>query len=479
MTMNVALGLAPAPPRSGDRGHRDTGAETGNAFDDLVRGADPKQGRTEKGRSRDTRVDHDGGRPLDYYAARLGVRTASTADEAADAGMEIVLDDILAKDAALTEPVIEELPDAGLETDAPAEQVALPVSSQTTALPVPDGRLADAEDAARAADGRPTAMPDDGKGRAANDSGKLQSTAATPPARSVATPDAGRTPAEPMPRDGRAEGPRGTPADGAAPGNPRTGGERSTQPAAPQLSATPDSSGEAGRDGAKPAVSSSAGEASRPAGNSAFDQPASRPSSPGERNAAQLAAKVNVLGFSAAVAPAPVAMLGATSAGLVAAIEADPTWRAAAAEPAPGTARTPNFASGVNTLRIQLHPAEFGMVTARLTAVGSQLEIEIRVESNDARQRLANDSDAIVKALRAAGLDVEKVTIQQGNTSSANANQSGAGARDQHLAGQQMQSDEHGRDRGNRQPGTGEGEDAAAGSPTDVAAHRAHGDVYI
>jgi chemotaxis protein MotD len=196
---------------------------------------------------------------------------------------------------------------------------------------------------------------------------------------------------------------------------------------------------------------------------------------------------VSVLGFStssAPVTPPPVlaGQLSPTAAGVVAAIEAEPAWRAAAAEAAiaqrgqaPGQA--PGQTHGVvSSLRIQLNPAELGMVTARLVASGSQLEIEIRVESNDARQRLANDSDAIVRALRGVGYDVERVTIQQAQPAGATAQQDNAGGRNPLM----QQEHQHGRAGGGRngRDGPDDGGSTRPGAG-EAAAQRAGGGVYI
>jgi len=193
--------------------------------------------------------------------------------------------------------------------------------------------------------------------------------------------------------------------------------------------------------------------------------------------------RVNVLGFSTSappVMPAAVsqpAVLSQTAAGVVAAMETEPTWRAAAAE---ATSQRGQHSAPVSTLRIQLNPAELGLVTARLVATGSQLEIEIRVESNDARQRLSNDADAIVKALRGIGYDIERVTIQQAQPSAAaspqQAQQQGSGQRDPFMQGQQ------GGAGANAGRGGQEGNndaDTARGTPGDMAAERAGGGVYI
>lgn len=202
-----------------------------------------------------------------------------------------------------------------------------------------------------------------------------------------------------------------------------------------------------------------------------------QPSSQQTADAAQ--PRVNVLGFTSSVAPAAPnpAQLSPTAAGLVATMEAEPAWRAAAAEAAAATGSRSQAQTTVSTLRIQLNPAELGMVTARLTATGAQLEIEIRVESNDARQRLANDSDAILKALRAVGYDVDKVTIQQASqTGGAPAQQGSSSGRDAFLQGQQQAGENA---RGRNGQGSEDGERAGGGNGGNAGAERAGGGVYI
>jgi chemotaxis protein MotD len=67
----------------------------------------------------------------------------------------------------------------------------------------------------------------------------------------------------------------------------------------------------------------------------------------------------------------------------------------------------------VQTLKVQLHPAELGPVTASLRLAGEQLEVDIRVESTEAYHRLHKDADIIVKAFRALGYEIDQVSIQQ------------------------------------------------------------------
>jgi chemotaxis protein MotD len=69
--------------------------------------------------------------------------------------------------------------------------------------------------------------------------------------------------------------------------------------------------------------------------------------------------------------------------------------------------------ASAQSLKIQLHPAELGMVTATLRFAGEQLSIELQVENHEAHRRLSSDSEAIVKSLRDLGYDIERVSVLQ------------------------------------------------------------------
>ena len=60
---------------------------------------------------------------------------------------------------------------------------------------------------------------------------------------------------------------------------------------------------------------------------------------------------------------------------------------------------SPSVAVPTHILKIELHPAELGMVTASLRLAGEQLSIELKPETHEAYRRLATDSDAIVKSM--------------------------------------------------------------------------------
>jgi chemotaxis protein MotD len=78
-----------------------------------------------------------------------------------------------------------------------------------------------------------------------------------------------------------------------------------------------------------------------------------------------------------------------------------------------GLARAASKAGPITVLKIQLQPAELGMVTARISGTEAQLSIEITVDNAEARHRLSSDSDAIVTALRGLGIDVDRINVQQ------------------------------------------------------------------
>ncbi|PYE46595.1 flagellar hook-length control protein FliK [Rhizobium sp. PP-F2F-G20b] len=65
----------------------------------------------------------------------------------------------------------------------------------------------------------------------------------------------------------------------------------------------------------------------------------------------------------------------------------------------------------VNTLKIQMHPIDLGLVTATLRLRDDELQIDLRVQTGDAYRQLTNDQDAMIKALRAQGFQVDQVNV--------------------------------------------------------------------
>lgn len=182
--------------------------------------------------------------------------------------------------------------------------------------------------------------------------------------------------------------------------------------------------------------------------------------------------------------PAPAAHpLSQTAAGVVDAL-------AIAGNQAPASAlsqlpQAGTVAHPAQILRIELHPAELGMVTASLRMSGEQLSIELKPETAEAYRHLARDSEAIVTSLRKLGLDVDSVTVIQPSIATQPAvradagNQSGAAAgRD---AGQFQSGTPGGGDgSGGQQSGRNRGHDGQAiDRPVPAHRERARGSLFI
>ncbi len=534
MTMDVAMGLVSAvSARGNDRGGK-SGADAG-AFDRALSEKPAK-------RALQNRQPGEPAAEPRWKPAATGGRSAPTrqepeADAAYDSFRELLLPLAAAGPADGTgESVLEaDLPEDGAAQ--PAER--LPTGDAAPQAPAAVAAQSPASEGTRDAtpDMMPNAMPDAGDRRPARGQtdavsasprratvpasasaagptigpaiGPAGNRAARPTIAPAAGPDAGlaaddgnppaaavraqtaeqvsAAPMQDMQDRPAVEGPRQ--AEGR-PGRPAT-------PAAPQVRAAVSAPVDAG--GGAPASSGQGMpedvlrqlEAVQTAGRAgaASAPPRAEATTPAPAGADKPQPVVSVLGFSTSSAPVVPAnivpanlasQLSATGAGVVAAIEAEPTWRAAAAEAAPQRGQT---AGVVSSLRIQLNPAELGMVTARLVATGSQLEIEIRVESNDARQKLAHDADAIVKALRGVGYDIERVTIQQAPQGSPGtqqqAQQQGAASRDPFMQ-QGQQQDQAGANAGGRNgQNSGNGATAAQRNAGEPGAERAGGSVYI
>ncbi|MCD7108455.1 flagellar hook-length control protein FliK [Rhizobium sp. DKSPLA3] len=123
----------------------------------------------------------------------------------------------------------------------------------------------------------------------------------------------------------------------------------------------------------------------------------------------------------------------------------------------------PQGATGkvVNTLKIQMHPIDLGLVTATLRLRDDELQIDLRVQTGDAYRQLTNDQDAMIKALRAQGFQVDQVNVIFTPSDSAGGND-GSG---QPQSNQQQPSSQNGRDsQGGLAAGNGgEGRNGGAG----------------
>ena len=95
------------------------------------------------------------------------------------------------------------------------------------------------------------------------------------------------------------------------------------------------------------------------------------------------------------------------------AITQDPEWTASLSATG-GLGHSEAAATGkvVNTLKIQMHPIELGLVTATLRLHGDELVVSLQVETGEAYRQLTDAQDAIVRALRGQGFAVDQVSVQ-------------------------------------------------------------------
>jgi chemotaxis protein MotD len=180
---------------------------------------------------------------------------------------------------------------------------------------------------------------------------------------------------------------------------------------------------------------------------------ATRPAPPSERGKlASSTARMDVIAEQRFPAPAQNPM-SRTASAVIDAIASDSPQKSLATPSA-----SPQMASSVavatHILKIELHPAELGLVTASLRLAGEQLSIELKPETHEAYRRLTADSEAIVKSLRGLGFDVDKVAILQPSIAVPAATRTDASSSLPMSAG---------RDQPSFQPGNSSGNNAGSG----------------
>jgi len=149
---------------------------------------------------------------------------------------------------------------------------------------------------------------------------------------------------------------------------------------------------------------------SAPRLKSIADVQSSLRSEPGKQLSAS--ARIDVVSERSFPAP-PQATMSQAALNVIGAIAADGGPRQTLPTASATTQLAGSVAVPTHVLKIELHPAELGMVTAHLRLSGEQLSIELKPETHDAYRRLSSDSEAIVKSLRGLGFEVDKVTIMQ------------------------------------------------------------------
>lgn len=151
------------------------------------------------------------------------------------------------------------------------------------------------------------------------------------------------------------------------------------------------------------------------------------------------------------------------AAAVMSAIADDPQW-AGALDPASrltNTSLSTGTGNVVQTLKIQMNPADLGQISATMRLVGEELTIRLSVHNSNAYRELSADSAAIVDALKAQGFSVDQISVTM--SSSGDRSETGSGGRQAADMGQSQQQN-------GRQSGEGRQTGRSPESPTGAKA---------
>ncbi|WP_027056821.1 flagellar hook-length control protein FliK [Mesorhizobium erdmanii] len=210
-------------------------------------------------------------------------------------------------------------------------------------------------------------------------------------------------------------------------------------------------------------------------------------SEPGKQPSAQ--SRVDVVSERSFPAP-PQAPISQAALNVINAVAADVSPRQAFSAASATSQVASSVAVPTHVLKIELHPAELGMVTAHLRLSGEQLSIELKPETHDAYRRLSSDSEAIIKSLRGLGFEVDKVTIMQPSVAVPATTRTDTTATLTTAPGRDQSAFQPGNSSGGNSGASGQqpGQQSARGNHDDAQAHgraappsreRAGGDMFI
>ena len=128
---------------------------------------------------------------------------------------------------------------------------------------------------------------------------------------------------------------------------------------------------------------------------------------------------------------------------VVKSITGNPEWTSAL-QPESALANAAEMAGSgkvVNTLKIQMHPIELGLVTATLRLQGEELSVELKVDNGAAFKHLKDDQSKIIESLKAHGFSIDQVniTLASDRADTSAGNQSGNQGNGQNSAFAQQQ----------------------------------------
>jgi chemotaxis protein MotD len=105
--------------------------------------------------------------------------------------------------------------------------------------------------------------------------------------------------------------------------------------------------------------------------------------------------------------------LSSNAKSVLANVSGDKDWAAVMKAASAISGKDETVPSGpVNTLKIQMNPADLGVVTATLRLKGDELTVHLNVQSGEAFRQLSQDKDGLVQSLKSQGYSVDQVSIQ-------------------------------------------------------------------
>ncbi|TDR34263.1 flagellar hook-length control protein FliK [Aquamicrobium defluvii] len=137
--------------------------------------------------------------------------------------------------------------------------------------------------------------------------------------------------------------------------------------------------------------------------------------------------RISVVAMQSFAAPANTG-LDLTVSSVVEALAGDEGLKQTAIAASSHGAGLHRIAGPAHSLRIELHPAELGMISARLLLAGDQLSVEIRPDTQEGWQRLSSDSETIARAMRDLGFEISRVTVLPPSATATPASRTDAGA---------------------------------------------------
>ncbi|MCY6382383.1 flagellar hook-length control protein FliK [Hoeflea prorocentri] len=175
-----------------------------------------------------------------------------------------------------------------------------------------------------------------------------------------------------------------------------------------------------------------------------------------------------------------------SAASVVNAIASEGQWGSALRGTESVSATTLNATQNtVNTLKIQLKPAELGAVDATLKLSGGRLVVELNAQTLEAYRHLSDSQQHILKSLKGQGYAVEQIsvqhTVQDRGVTQQSSQSAGLGTGDSaNQSGQNSSADNGGGSRPGRQEEHAHGDRPAGHEAADDDPHRVVSDaVYL